>query len=617
VFNWRHFQAFLWLRWRLRLNQLRRGGLANVIILGILAAGGVLLAIGFFIGCFFLGWLGLRPSSPAVLLFVWDGLVVAFLFFWLTGLLAELQRAEALSLDRFLHLPVSLTGAFLINYISSLFSTTLLICLPAMIGLGLGLVLARGPLLLLLFPLLAAFVLMVSALTYQFQGWLATLMANKRRRRTIIVVVTAVFVLLAQLPQLINVMQPWKKVQPSQIGAHKTQDEQELERLLASHEISPQEYERRQRELVEKSHAQTNQANQRELERAAGTARFLSLILPPGWLPLGVMDLAEGSALPALLGTLGLAAIGALSLWRSYQTTVRLYTGAYTSGKKETRPERPVTAAAVPAGRPPALLEKQLPWLSERAAAIALAGLRSLTRAPEAKMVLLTPIILVVVFGGMLLRRSLNLPEEGRPLVAYGAMTIILFSLIQLVGNQFGFDRSGFRVFVLCAARRSDVLLGKNLAVAPLALGLGTLLVVLQQVLYPMRVDLFLAMLVQLVSMFVLFSMLANLLSILAPTPVAPGSLKPTNLKGIPLLLHLAFVFLMPVALSPTLLPLGVEFVLRELTGWAQDIPICLLLSLLECAGILYLYRWVLTGEGALLQAREQKILEVVAARAE
>ena len=45
---------------------------------------------------------------------------------------------------------------------------------------------------------------MVTALTYQFQGWLASLMSNPRRRRTVIVVATAVFVLIFQLPNLLN-----------------------------------------------------------------------------------------------------------------------------------------------------------------------------------------------------------------------------------------------------------------------------------------------------------------------------------------------------------------------------------------------------------------------------
>ena len=77
-------------------------------------------------------------------MYVWDGLVVGFLFSWAIGLLAELQRSEVLSLDKFLHLPVSLTGVFLINYLSSLFSLTLIIFVPAMVGLSLGLVIRPG-----------------------------------------------------------------------------------------------------------------------------------------------------------------------------------------------------------------------------------------------------------------------------------------------------------------------------------------------------------------------------------------------------------------------------------------------------------------------------------------
>ena len=58
-------------------------------------------------------------------LLTWDGIVLAFLFIWMIGLITELQRTEALSLDKFLHLPVSPIGAFLINYLSSLFSVSL------------------------------------------------------------------------------------------------------------------------------------------------------------------------------------------------------------------------------------------------------------------------------------------------------------------------------------------------------------------------------------------------------------------------------------------------------------------------------------------------------------
>ena len=58
---------------------------------------------------------------------------------------ADLQRSEALSLQKFLHLPVSPAGAFVVNYLTSLFSFTMLVFAPAMFGLSLGLAFSRGP----------------------------------------------------------------------------------------------------------------------------------------------------------------------------------------------------------------------------------------------------------------------------------------------------------------------------------------------------------------------------------------------------------------------------------------------------------------------------------------
>ena len=92
-----------------------------------------------------------------------------------------------------MHLPVSPAGAFLINYVGSSIGLSLILFLPAMIGLGIGLISVAGLLMLLLFPLIAAFFLMVTAVTYQFRGWLASMMTNPRRRRTIIAIVSPCF----------------------------------------------------------------------------------------------------------------------------------------------------------------------------------------------------------------------------------------------------------------------------------------------------------------------------------------------------------------------------------------------------------------------------------------
>jgi hypothetical protein len=222
----------------------------------------------------------------------------------------------------------------------------------------------------------------------------------------------------------------------------------------------------------------------------------------------------------------------------------------------------------------------------------------------------------MVVFGGMMVRQRTTLADAFPPLMALGAMSLVLLCLVQLMGNQFGFDRSGFRVFVLCPARRREILLGKNLAFAPVVLGFGLAATCVVAMLYRMRFSYLLATLPQLLSMYLLFCLLANWLSILAPLGIAAGSFKPRNYKAIHFLLYLAFLLVFPLAVGPTLLPLGIQVVLERL-GWLQGVPICLLLSVVEVVAVVYLYRLVLTWQGDLLQACEQKILEIVAAKAE
>ena len=231
-------------------------------------------------------------------------------------------------------------------------------------------------------------------------------------------------------------------------------------------------------------------------------------------------------------------------------------------------------------------------------------------------MLLLTPLILGVILGSSLARAPGGLPEQARPLAAIGAMVFSLFTAGQLLGNQFGFDRDGFRVFVLCSVPRREILLGKNLALAPLAVGIAVPIVAILEFVSPLRWDHLLSVLPQFVSMYLLYCLLGNLLSILAPMHVAAGSLKPARPKLTVILLQmLMLALLFPLSQAPTLLPLGIEALL-EWQGWTAGLPICLLLTLAECAGVVFLYCALLAAQGDLLQAREQRILEVVSGRA-
>ena len=383
--NWQHFQAFVWLRWRMMLNQWRRGGAFNAVLMMVVSVGAVVVAVPLLIGSFALGVYAIPKGTPMHLLYVWDGLIVAFLVFWMTGLVMELQRTEPLSLSKFLHLPVSVKSAFLINYFSSLLRLSLIFFVPMMLGYSLALVFVKGAMLLPVLPALAAFLLMVTALTYQFQGWLSSLMNNPRRRRLVVVAVTVIFVLGSQLPSLLSSnFAPFLTSQADQSRQLATKID-ELKSAFQADEFDANEYTRRLKELVDHDELATKQADSELSEQVEESALLANLVLPIGWLPLGVKGAAEGRLIPALLGILGMTLIGSASLWRAYRTTVGMYQGQATA--RGSQPSSRVAATPAGLGKTRTLLlERRIPGLSEPVAAIAFGGLRSLLRSPEAKM---------------------------------------------------------------------------------------------------------------------------------------------------------------------------------------------------------------------------------------
>ncbi len=345
--NREQLKTILWLRWRLTRNQWARSGGLGAVLAVLAGIGAVLIGATGFTGGLFGGMLGLKEAPPLVVMGVWFGLTAAFLFFWLIGLINELQRSETIDLQRLMHLPVALGQMFAINYAASHFALSIIIVVPAMMGLTLGLVISHGPAMLLLAPLALSLVFMVTAWTYCLRGWLSAMMGNPRRRRTIIVGVTFAFVLLAQGPNLyFNLF------------------------LRRSHFSQP----------PSASSGETRQAADKAMfQNLAAAQKYIPLL----WVPVGARNLAEGNALPAVLATLGGFAIGALGLRRAYRATVRFYLGE-TGGVAAAR-INPVGTPALTresAGKGARFLELRPPGVPEQAAALALATFRSLLRAP-------------------------------------------------------------------------------------------------------------------------------------------------------------------------------------------------------------------------------------------
>ncbi len=618
--NWGHLRAFVWLRWRLLVNQWRRAGILSGVLLGVLSVGLFLLAILIFGGALALGWNTIPEAAPKHLMYVWDGIVAVFLFFWCVGLMMEIQRSEPMLLSRFLHLPVSVKEAFLINYLSSLACPSLLLFIAAGLGYAIALVAVMGLAMLPVLGLLAAFVLMTTALTYQLQGFLAALMTNPRKRRSVIVGATVIFILIVQVPNLMNgfFFQSNTPLAPEETAKATA----ELEKIRAIRPTNAREAEellRRQSEILEQKQEALNADLRRRSHGAEATARLANIVLPVGWLPYGTMAAAEGRSVPWILGLLGMTLVGAGSLARGYRKTIAQFQGR--SGSRGPLTIEPATAQAkaqsapAPArGKRALFLERSIPGCSDPVSAVALAGIRSLARSPEAKLMLLGPIFTIVILGSMIAKGQ-AMADWLRPLAVAGAVTFTLLSVLQTMGNQFGLDRDGFRIFVLSALPRRDLLFGKNLVYAPFALGMAAITLIMFQAANPLRWDQLLASVALSLAMFLVFCMGLNLISILTPLRIEPNSLKPTNIKLSVGLAQFALtvtliVLVLALAASPFLLEL-----LLNLTGGTWGLPMALLTAIVESVVIVVLYRFTLGWLGGMLMAREQRILEIVTNR--
>ena len=599
--NWSHLKTFLWLNWRLEINHHRRHGMLRAlagIIIKIVAALCAVAALvtGFLVGCLVL------PEKPVeVIMLIWDGAVIAYLVFTIISIMVELQRSDMVSLSKFLHLPVTPVSAFLINYLGSNLKLSELTFLVGMGGLATGLLVAKGGSMLLLAPLVAGFFLMMTALTYQFRGWLASMMTNPRRRQTIAIIMGMAFMLVMLLPSLPGMISMYRHETGNDTGTPAAM--QNAESVRVDRRAGPNR--RRPPMTPEQIFVLQTQA------------RFANAILPPGWIVHGTVSTLEGRIYTALACVLGMILIGGWSLWRSYRTTLRMYQGYFSAGKiiKE---KTTVTnlGYSTPAAVTVVLPAMRLPWISDQASAIAVTGFRAWLRSAEMKMTILSPLIMLVVFGGMIGTREGEVSEYRIVLQTLGITALMLFCIVYLMTNLFAYDRSGFRAFVLSPATRRDVLLGKNLSLFPFASGLVILAVGVCQWLAPLRPEHLAAVLVQALPVYLLYCMIGNTMSIYLPLVVKPGTAMPATGQSLKLLLRFLAVILSLVPLSLMTIPLGIEY-LMSLLEWDTWFPTFLVFSLVQAVLMLWLYSLFLNVQAEWLYRREQNILEVVTTNAE
>lgn len=573
--NWIQLKALIWLRWRLTVNQWRRNHrfgpvftiILAIIFLGIVVCGAAAGLAG--------GAMGLANAPPTAMMLTWDVLVVVFMFLWTLGIILELQRSEVIDQNRLMHLPISPWSSFVLNYLASHLSFSLAFLFPGMLGLAAGLAIGRGPVMMFLLPLVFFFFFMITAWTYCLRSWLASLMVNKRRRRTIIAGVTIAFVLLCQLPNLlVNGLPSHRQSNP----ALQTMTDQEKKKV-------------HREEMAQKLH----------------TFEEIHKYVPVLWLPQGARSLMEGRMWPVVWGGFGMLGLGLMGLTRAYLTTLRFY-----RGEKDSKAIKPPSAEKQKNPGSKLLVEWAIPSIPEEASALAFANLRAMARASEVKMALAINVFIIAVIGsGVLMHKSGSITESFEPFVAMGAIILTFMGLSQLMFNHFGFDRDGFRLLVLSPALRRNILLGKNLALLPVACILFAVFLGLMTVLLHLPPSAILASVLGFCGGFPALSIIGNYLSITIPYRMEAGTLKATKVKGSTQLLIGAAQLLFPFAILPLFIPVGLGWMCDHF-NWLPGTIVMIAGSLLLALASAFIYWRMLGPMGNLLQRREQKILQVV-----
>lgn len=613
--NLSQLMALAKLRFKLTTNQIKKSGKLNTIIATIFyAIGAILVATSFFIAAT-LGALFYSRTDPFSMVMMWNIVAALFLFMWIVQLIGELQQTELISLDKLLHLPVSLRGAFFLNYTSTFFCGTFLFFAPMMLGMCVGMMIGLGWHMAISIPLVLSFLFLVTSLTHQLRGWLGGLMENKRSKGTIGAFLIILIIVATQIPNL--VMQTLRTSREDAEEIVQTQmDEERLTALALLDAAKPLDSPTAQSKTWEVLELNTEFRDRKSRRRAiakkarreqlADTIKTVDKYFPPGWMPLGIFNAYQGRFIQGILGSLGMFAIGLISFTLSYRSSMRKYTG-FAKRKPKTQ-AKPKPAPNLD------FMFKDIPFCSDSISNVTLASFRGLIRSPETKMMLIMPIVLAMLgFAYFFSGSDITIPQEFWPCVPIGAIALTMFSIASSTFNQFGMDRDGFRAFVLSPVERRDILIGKNLALAPIAAGVAVLLLIVLQFIFPCGPLFFLANLIQIPCNYLLYCLAGNTASIYFPMGIKRGTMQPVNPKFLPMLILVIATFMLPsLLLVPTMVAVSIPMLLEFNFGWNADL-LYLIATIAQIALTVALYAYVVKFQGYWLWVREPKILDQVA----
>jgi hypothetical protein len=286
-------------------------------------------------------------------------------------------------------------------------------------------------------------------------------------------------------------------------------------------------------------------------------------------------------------------------------------------------------------------MERSFPGLSQPASAIAAMTWTLFWRSPQMKLAMLLP-ILQPFFLLLVFQQKPTLSEPSNPPVSaviepdihveatvwkgtqyqgFYLFAITVFSTYlgsSFASNIFGFDRSGFRFWVLSSIPRSDILKGRNWMFGAMLLVIVLALLIFTNILWSYSWLRVVEVLAAFLAYLPLYLALSNVIAILAPFPVpVQGFQGAKDFSWKSLVLNMALSSLMPVILILCSVPWGIEWAIHTLQPAFRSVPIALL-----CMPVLIGLAWWLYGRlieliGQLLQSQQESLLKVVTSKSE
>lgn len=492
----RYFRAFAWLRWRVFMNALERTGRRDRMqrfaiateSLGPILYGLVTLpsALGLAIAGFLMGLTLGRDGGVALVvasIVRFTGLIVLGLTL-LAPLFSSAGRKPA-DLVRLLLLPIPRSALFASELVAGFAEPWIAVAAPMFLLVPFGLVVSGrpGPALVALVAALLFLALLLGVVL--LTSTLAQILMRNRRRAELVAVVLVFLPLLFSLPA-----------------------------MLESRDRQAARAERRARDAPVERTARNDRRAQHLMHPGEGR-----LALVPS--ELYAAAIVRSTSAPAggvlALGGLAIFVAGVHALaWSSYR---RLLASPLTGGTRETKGQS-------------TLWTRRLPGLNEAASAVAMAEVRLALRSPRGRIILITPLVLLVFFSLPLL--------TGREGFSFGSNTIgsglglglivALFGLAALgpiALNQFAVDGAGLTLQLLAPIPDRDMLRGKAAGLAvigggPILVGLGLAAAVFP----PASISLWLALVAGILSAFFVLPPLWALVSAAFPRAASLNSVK-------------------------------------------------------------------------------------------